>query len=103
TTIGTFTPNGSGAQFTVTVNGVTTVNTVVGAPATLGRLIAYGNAGDDNISVVKSGSNLLGVAAYLFGGDGNDNLRAGGRNANSVLVGGAGSDKLFGGAGRDIL
>src|SRR5207248_1110739 len=90
-----YTPSGSGATFTVTVNGVTTVNTSVAAPATLGRLIAYGNAGDDDISVVKSGPTLLAVPAYLFGDAGNDNLDAGGRTASNDLVGGAGLDWFF--------
>jgi hypothetical protein len=103
TTIGTWTPSGSAATFTVTVNGVTTVNTSVPATATLGRLVAYGNAGDDNISVVKNGNKMLAVPAYLFGGDGNDTLDVSGSSGNNVLVGGAGNDKLFGGSGRDIL
>jgi len=103
TTIGTWTPSGGGATFTVTVNGVQTVNTSVAAPATLGRVVAYGNLGDDNISVVKMGSKMLAVPAYFFGDGGNDNLDAGGSSGNNVLVGGSGVDRLTGGGGRDIL
>jgi len=43
----------------------------------------------------------LAVPAFLFGGDGNDTLDAGGGTANNVLVGGAGADVLTGGSGSD--
>src|SRR5262249_62117819 len=103
TTIGTWTPSGAGATFTVTVNGVTTVNTTVPATAALGRLVAYGNLGDDNISLVKNGSKMLAVPAYLFGDGGNDSLEAAGSSGNNFLVGGTGNDKLFGGARPGIF
>jgi hypothetical protein len=103
TTIGTFTPSGSGATFTVTVNGLLMVNTTVSAPATLGRLVAYGNAGDDRISVAKNGNKMLAVSAYLFADGGNDTLDVSGSAGNNVLVGSAGNDTLSGGGGRDIL
>jgi len=103
TTIGTWTPSGSGATFTVTVNGVTTVNTTVPATATLGRVVAYGNLGDDNISVAKNGNKMFTVSAYLFGDGGNDTLDVSGSSGNNILVGAAGNDKLSGGSGRDIL
>jgi hypothetical protein len=103
TTIGTWTPSGGGATFTVTVNGVQTVNTPVASPATLGRVVAYGNLGDDKISVVKNGNKMLAVPAYFFGDGGIDSLDASGSSGNNVLVGGTGNDKLFGGSGRDIL
>src|SRR5207245_4053553 len=45
----------------------------------------------------------LTVPAFLFGGDGNDTLDAGGSTANNVLLGGAGADALTGGSGRDLL
>ncbi|WP_165224841.1 choice-of-anchor Q domain-containing protein [Aquisphaera insulae] len=62
-----------------------------------GRLIAYGQSGNDVIVV----SDSVKQPALLFGGDGNDTLWAGG--GDSVLVGGAGDDDLVGGLGRDLL
>jgi len=101
TTVGTFTSSGSGGP--VHGDRQRRDNRQYHRSTGLGRLVAYGNGGDDDISVVKSGSTFLAVPAYLFGGDGNDNLDAGGSTANNVVVGGTGSDKLFGGSGRDIL
>jgi len=104
TTVGTFTPaGGAGAQFTVTFNGATIFSTTVPAPATLARVIAYGQDGDDHIAVVRNMSIPLGVSAYIFGGCGNDELDAGGSAANNVIAGGAGQDRLWGGSGRDLL
>jgi hypothetical protein len=103
-TVGTFTPSaGGGSQFTVTFNGATILSQTVPAPVTLVRVAAYGQAGDDSISVNSGPSGMFAVSAYLFGGDGDDTLDARGSIANNVLVGGAGNDKLWGGAGRDIL
>jgi len=82
---------------------VTTVNTTVPATATLGRVVAYGNLGDDNISVAKNGNKMFTVSAYLFGDGGNDTLDVSGSSGNNILVGAAGNDKLSGGSGRDIL
>ena len=56
TTVGTFTPTGSSAQFTVTFNGAAVQSLTVPAPASLARVIAYGQAGDDNVSVTRNGS-----------------------------------------------
>lgn len=62
------------------------------------RIIVYGGEGDDKIKV----HNGLGtIAAELYGGAGNDQLRGG--NGNDVLVGGAGNDLLSGFDGRDLL
>src|SRR5207244_767321 len=61
-----------------------------------GRLIAYGQAGNDVIRVDAR----LGMATELYGGAGND-LLIGGRGPN-LLVGGAGNDILIGNAGRDL-
>ncbi|MBI3463796.1 MAG: HYR domain-containing protein [Planctomycetes bacterium] len=62
-----------------------------------GRIIAYGLAGDDRISV--SGS--ITISAELVGGPGNDRLT--GARGNDILLGGDGNDHLNGGRGRDIL
>jgi PKD repeat protein/type VI protein secretion system component Hcp len=62
-----------------------------------GRLIAYGQAGDDFIQVQGN----ITLPTLLDGGDGNDTL-VGGRGDN-VLVGGAGDDVLIGGRGRNLL
>jgi hypothetical protein len=61
------------------------------------RIIVYGGAGDDTISVAGS----ISTPAILFGGDGNDTITAG--NGPTVEVGGAGNDTLTGGSANDIL
>jgi Ca2+-binding RTX toxin-like protein len=60
-------------------------------------LVVYANAGDDRLQI----SGGVTVPAAVFGGAGNDRLKAGG--GNSILVGGDGDDVLLGGAARDIL
>ncbi len=61
-----------------------------------GRIIAFGQAGDDILFAAG-----IDQPVWLFGGDGND-LLVGGSGPN-VLVGGAGNDFLLGGRGRDLL
>src|SRR5207302_5325888 len=63
------------------------------------HLLVYGYGGNDTLRLTGG----LTVSAFLFGGDGNDTLDAGGSTANNVLVGGAGADALTGGTGRDLL
>src|SRR5262249_6901912 len=53
--------------------------------------------GDDHITVDED----VTQAAFLFGGDGEDHIEAGG--GASVLVGGRGGDNLGGGRGGSIL
>jgi Ca2+-binding RTX toxin-like protein len=81
----------------------------------VGRIAAYGQAGNDNIQVAGS----IQVPAWLYGGDGNDRLKGGaganvllggngndlllGGRRNDVIVGGAGADQLIGGPGSDLL
>jgi uncharacterized repeat protein (TIGR01451 family) len=62
-----------------------------------GRIVAYGQAGNDYIYV----SPLITLRAFLYGGAGDDTLIAGG--GNSVLVGGAGNDTLQSGPAYNIL
>ncbi len=88
-----FLKSGSGVQ--VKVNGV---NKGIFHPT--GTLIAYGNAGNDTISVGTSAV-PLNRDAWLFGGAGRDKLNGGA--GNDFLDGGAGDDILKGGAGRDVL
>jgi Ca2+-binding RTX toxin-like protein len=62
-----------------------------------GRIIVYGLAGNDRITVAAN----VTIPAVLFGGAGNDTLTGGG--ANDVLVGGDGNDVLNGGKAANIL
>ena len=76
----------------VLINGVS-----AGAFAPTGRLIVYGQAGNDDLQVAGS----VAQPAWLYGDDGNDRLK-GGAGAN-VLLGGAGDDDINGGKGRNLL
>jgi hypothetical protein len=87
-----FSPVGNGGDIQVTINNVSQ-----GVYHPTGRIIAFGQAGDDDIEV--SGS--ITIAAWLYGGDGND-LLVGGGGAN-VLEGGDGNDTLIGGRGNNLL
>ena len=62
-----------------------------------GRVIAYGGAGNDLLSVGV----LANRDGWLFGGAGNDLLNGG--PGNDVLVGGDGNDLASGGFGRDLI
>jgi Ca2+-binding RTX toxin-like protein len=73
----------------------------------LGRIIVYGNSGNDNISV---NANVGPITALLYGGDGNDTLTGGagfnlldGGAGNDSLTGGESNDMLFGGGGSDLV
>jgi len=68
-----------------------------GAFSGITTIVVYGYGDDDHIRIQKD----VTTRAFVFGGDGNDDVEGGG--GNSVLVGGAGDDKLKGGAGRNIL
>jgi Ca2+-binding RTX toxin-like protein len=82
----------SGGLIQVTLNGVS-----LGSFNPTGHIIAYGQAGNDNIQVAGAILN----PAWLYGDDGNDRLDAG--NGGSLLFGGNGDDQLIGGAGRDVM
>jgi hypothetical protein len=69
----------------------------LGTFAPTGRLVVYGQAGNDFIWV----SRHVQQSAWLFGGSGNNVLIGGG--GNSVLVGGPGHDVLVGRGHRDLL
>jgi uncharacterized delta-60 repeat protein len=87
-----FTPGAQPGTVTVTLG-----KKAQGTYSPTGWLVAYGQGGDEMISVDRS----ITLPALLFGGVGNDTLVGGG--GNNVLVGGAGNDTLIGGAGRNIL
>ncbi len=63
----------------------------------ISRLEIYGQGGNDQIMV----ANNVTVPAFIFGGAGNDVIKAGG--GATVAVGGAGRDTLIGGTGPSIL
>jgi hypothetical protein len=67
------------------------------AKDTFSSIAAYGLAGNDTIQVAGD----VKAASYLFGGDGNDTLVAGG--GATFLDGGAGNDKLYGGKKPSVL
>jgi Ca2+-binding RTX toxin-like protein len=87
-----FSPQGNGGDIQVTINGVSQ-----GVYHPTGRIIAFGQAGDDDIEVAGS----IALPAWLYGGDGNDRLKGGG--GNNVLLGGNGDDTLTGGKGLNLL
>jgi Ca2+-binding RTX toxin-like protein len=87
-----FDPVGNDGTIAVTLNGV-----VLGSYQPTGRLIAFGQGGDDDIGVAGS----ISLQAWLYGGAGNDLLKGGG--GVSLLMGGAGDDTLIGGSGRSVL
>ncbi|MFN9373734.1 MAG: beta strand repeat-containing protein, partial [Planctomycetaceae bacterium] len=80
----------SGTNTTVTINTVS-----VGSFAPTGRIVIFGQAGNDNVTVAST----ITRAAWLYGDDDNDTLTGGG--GNDVLVGGTGADSQIGGAGND--
>jgi Ca2+-binding RTX toxin-like protein len=63
-----------------------------------GKVIVYGNDGDDTITI---NGDLGSLAAVVYGDEGNDTLKGGA--GNDVLVGGSGNDNLQGNGGRDLL
>src|SRR5262249_5048889 len=83
---------GSGSSIQVTLNGSS-----IGPFSPVRRIIAYGQAGDDNIQVAGA----IRQQVWLYGDAGNDRLNAG--NGGSLLSGGDGNDELLGGSGRDVM
>ena len=63
----------------------------------LSRLIVFGREGNDFIQVAST----IGYASVLDGGAGNDKLLGGA--GPDTLIGGEGNDHLAGGGGRDLL
>jgi Ca2+-binding RTX toxin-like protein len=84
--------HGKTGNYEVTVNGQSK-----GTFAPTGRIIIFGQAGDDDINAPNS----VTLPVEMYGGEGNDNLNGGA--GDDLLVGGTGNDQLTGGGGRDIL
>ena len=84
-------PGGGAPEIKVKLNGAQA--TYVGVT----EVVIYANAGDDDVQVAGG----VRLPVTVFGGAGNDRIRAGG--GDSVLVGGDGDDVLLGGSGRDVL
>jgi len=76
----------------VTVNGQ-----AVGLFNPTGHIVAFGGAGNDDISIAGG----LDMNGELWGGAGNDTLRGG--KGDDTLIGGAGTDKITGGGGVDVV
>jgi Ca2+-binding RTX toxin-like protein len=103
-----FNPGGAGGAFflgggagadvvRVTPQGITVNGTTIPIPPNVGRLVFFGQDGDDDL--FASGTTDLPV--LLDGGAGSDRLTGG--RADDVLLGGPGDDVLRGGVGRDLL
>lgn len=69
----------------------------LGAFSPTGRIVVYGQSGNDTIGLQCD----VRRSAWLYGGDGDDVLCAGG--GGDVLLGGAGNDRLYSGSRRDLL
>src|SRR5262249_31726698 len=83
--------NGPGT-LRVTINGSTQTVT-----APTGRGVVFGYAGNDDIQVAGG----VAIGCWLYGGAGNDRLKGGA--GHNVLVGCDGDDLLVGGGDRDLL
>jgi titin len=87
-----FNPGSNPGTVQVLLNSVS-----LGTFSPTGRLIAYGQGGDDTIQVVGG----ISLPAWLYGGAGHDTLQGGA--GHDVLLGGDGNDQLHGGQGQDLL
>jgi len=68
-----------------------------GSFAPTSRIVAFGLDGNDNIQVAGA----VRLAAWLYGGPGNDRLQGG--KGHDLLFGELGDDQLGGGQGHDLL
>ena len=87
-----FNSDSSGGEQEVSLDGQS-----LGTFSSITRLLAFGQAGDDNIQVAGGDD----VSAWLYGDAGNDRLKGGA--GNDVILGGVGNDLIVGGQGRDLL
>lgn len=83
---------GKTGNYEVTINGQSK-----GVFAPTGRIIIFGQAGNDSIDVPGS----VALPVEMYGGEGNDSMSGG--SGPDLIVGDAGNDVLAGGQGRDIL
>jgi len=87
-----FSPVSNGGTIRVTLNDV-----VLGDYQPTGRLLAFGQGGNDDLQVAST----IDRAAWLYGDAGNDRLK--GARGATLLMGGAGNDDLKGGGGRTVM
>jgi len=87
-----FSPGSKPGEIEARLNGA-----VQGKFTPTGRIVAYGEAGDDDIEVAGS----IALSGWLYGGAGNDRRKGGA--GDDVLFGGDGDDLLVGRGGRDLL
>jgi Ca2+-binding RTX toxin-like protein len=96
------------ASITVTINGVSRGEfPVTSGGASIGRVIVYGNAGNDTITI---DSTVGAIAAVLYGGAGDDTITGGagstfadGGDGNDLITANGSRDILIGGRGVDVL
>jgi uncharacterized delta-60 repeat protein len=72
-------------------------NVIIGTFSPSHGIVAHAYAGDDTVEILSG----ISLAAWIYGGDGNDWLK--GAAGHDMLQGGGGDDLLVGGAGRDLL
>ncbi len=87
-----FSAGSSPGAILVTLNGVPQ-----GEFMPTGRVLAYGQGGNDDIQVAGG----ITLPAWLYGGPGNDRIKGGG--GHNVILGGDGDDLLVGGNDRDLI
>jgi Ca2+-binding RTX toxin-like protein len=87
-----FVPGTASGQVEVLLNGAS-----LGTFQPTSRLVAFGQAGDDDLQAAGS----ISLPVHLSGDAGHDRLKGGG--GHDVLLGGDGDDLLVGQSGRDLL
>jgi Ca2+-binding RTX toxin-like protein len=96
------------AYIDVVINGVDQGEfPVTSGGVPIGRIIVYGNAGNDTITI---NTNVGAIDAVIYGGDGNDTITGGagstfadGGDGNDLITANGSRDVLVGGLGQDTL
>jgi large repetitive protein len=82
-------------------------NVNLGTFTASGQIVVFAQAGNDTVSFattrVQGTTYSVARPLLLFGGDGNDTLDARNATGPAVLLGGAGTDTIYGSSGRSIL
>ena len=96
-------PADAAGDINVNVNG-----TSLGNFKPSGRILVYGQAGNDVIQLAsqktKGTTYYITAPALIYGGGtGNEDLSAAGSTANNVIIGGGGKNQITGGLGHDLL
>jgi hypothetical protein len=94
----TLRPGSSAGSVIAIVNGAT-----AGVFSGVNLIVVSTHGGADSISIQRTGAVSLSIPAMIDAGAGNDSIAAGLSTSGNVLFGGAGSDSIQGGSGRDIL